>query len=128
MARRAAQKAKKPSITVTAIPRRARRLCSISDSDEKVESDLDGALVRLYPGQRDEVETRKLVEAIVSLGAAAVKVMPPDRKLDALPATRATQVYSGPRQAVEKLVAEAVGVDRAALGALCDEIMSEEGL
>jgi hypothetical protein len=125
VARRAAPT--KPKLT--AVPRaRARRLLTV-DAGDRVPGDLIDSLVRVCPGRCDEDRTRQVVAEIAAAGAAAVKVMPPDREEPALPkAARATRVYQGPREAVLRLAGEVRGVDRSALMALCEEIMGEEGL
>jgi hypothetical protein len=90
-----------------------------------------GAIVRLCPPTTAADDTvRGLREAYEKAGATRVVVLPRP-KAELLPEdARAVEAEepAGAREAVAQVVAETNTKDRGALSALCEKIMSEEGL
>ena len=90
-----------------------------------------GALLRIRPPEGfPDAALAALKGMLLKAGALAVRVLP--RRLRGAPNAEPANRFAGstrkPREVVAEMVAKAYTDDRAALAALCDEVMREGGM
>lgn len=133
----------KKGARVTAHPVKARELLTVSEGSAlwvgvpgpyvagvHAVDDIKGAIVRLKPppdATDEKVEQAR--EALLRSGAAAVRVMPRQRK-DVVPqkAKRDPVPLRGPREVVMEMAEQANTEDKAALKSLLEDALSAAGL